>query len=183
MKNAFVFLADGFEDVEAVTPIDYLRRAGVSVTVVGVSGKIAVSSHQVSVTCDALLSDILALPLPDLAVLPGGSKGSENLAASAELKTLIQNMMAERRLVSAICAAPAVVLGAWGLLEGRSFTCYPGLGENLPSKPLKERVVVDLNLITSRSAGTAEEFSIALVKGLCGKATATKLADAILARD
>lgn len=182
MKRAFVFLADGFEDVEAVTPIDYLRRAGVSVTVVGISGKIAVSSHQVSITCDALLSDIITAPLPDLAVLPGGSKGSENLAASTELKSFITRMMAEHRFVGAICAAPALVLGAWGLLDGRSFTCFPGLGEKLSTKPLKERVVVDLNLITSRSAGTAEEFSLALVKLLCGTGEATKLADAILAR-
>ncbi len=182
MKSAFVFLADGFEDVEAVTPIDYLRRAGVSVTVVGVTGGIAVSAHHLSVTCDKTLGELDGLPLPDLAVLPGGGKGSENLASSVGLKELITRMFAERRFVGAICASPAVVLGVWGLLEGRSFTCFPGMGENFPVKPLKNRVVVDLNLITSRSAGTAEEFSLALIKALCGESAASKISDAILAR-
>lgn len=182
MKSAFVFLADGFEDVEAVTPIDYLRRAGVSVTVVGVTGRSAVSAHNLSVLCDKTLAEISGSGLPDLVVLPGGGKGSQNLASSPELKTLVTHMMKEKRLVGAICAAPAVVLGGWGLLEGRSFTCFTGLGDNLPVKPLKNRVVIDKNLITARAAGVAEEFSLALIKTLCGGSVATEIGDAILSR-
>ena len=114
MKSAFVFLADGFEDIEAITPIDILRRAGVKVTVVAVKGREAVSSHALTVVCDAGIDDIAGKPLPDLVVLPGGGTGSKNLAASAALEKIVRDMMTENRLVGAICAAPAVVLGAWG---------------------------------------------------------------------
>ncbi len=182
MKSAFVFLADGFEDVEAITPIDYLRRAGVSVTVVGIDSKIHVSSHQVGVQCDRLLSDVLQGSLPDMVVLPGGGKGSENLAASSDLKELVMHMFQEKKLVGAICAAPAVVLGAWGLLAGHSFCCYPGSADGLPVKPLDKRLVIDGNLITARAAGVAEEFSLELVRILCGEVMAEKIHAAILAR-
>ena len=182
MKNAYVFLADGFEEVEAITPIDYLRRAGVSVTIVGVSGRSALSARKIAVECDRTLSEVLSQALPDLAVLPGGGKGSANLAASAELKALVGKMLAEGRLVGAICAAPAVALGSWGFLAGRKYTCYPGEGTGLAVKPLAGRVVVDGNLITARAAGVAEEFSLALVRALVGADEAAKVAQAILAR-
>jgi len=182
MKNVYVFLADGFEDVEAVTPIDYLRRAGAKVTVVGISGEKAVSAHGLTVLCDCGIDEIVSSPLPDLAVLPGGGPGSKNLASSSALKGLISRMFAENRLVGAICAAPAVALGSWGLLSLRKYTCYPGMGEDLPVKPLSARVVVDGNLITSRAPGTAEEFSLELVRALCGAAAAKSLTGDILSR-
>jgi len=182
MKNAFVFLADGFEDIEAITPIDILRRAGVSVTVVAVKGHEAVSAHALRVVCDAGIDDIAGKPLPDLVVLPGGSIGSRNLAASAVLEKIVRDMMAEDRLVGAICAAPAVVLGAWGLIGGKRYTCFPGEGTNLPDKPIDKRVVVDGNLITSKAAGSAEEFSFALVTALCGSAGAKDIALKMFAR-
>ncbi len=182
MKNAYVFLADGFEEVEAITPIDYLRRAGVSVTVVGVSGRTAVSARKIVVECDRALAEVVSGPLPDLAVLPGGAKGSENLAASTELKGLVGRMLAEKRLVGAICAAPAVALGGWGYLTGRKYTCYPGEGDSLPVKPLSARVVTDGNLVTARAAGVAEEFALELVRVLVGPDEAAKIAQAILAR-
>ncbi len=182
MKSAFVFLADGFEDVEAVTPIDYLRRAGVSVTIVGIHGRTAVSGHQLTVQCDRMLSDVLPGPLPDLVVLPGGGKGSENLAASSGLESLVAKMLAEKKLVGAICAAPAVALGAWGMLEGRSYTCYPGADERLPVKRLDRRVVTDGNLVTACAAGAAEEFALELVKVLCGAVVADKIGAGIFAR-
>jgi 4-methyl-5(b-hydroxyethyl)-thiazole monophosphate biosynthesis len=182
MKSAFVFLADGFEDVEAVTPVDYLRRAGVSVTVVGITGRTVVSSHQLALSCDRTLTEVLSGPLPDLVVLPGGGKGSENLSESPELEKLVVRMFRENRLVGALCAAPAVVLGGWGLLEGRVWTGYPGNGDNLPVKPLEKRVVIDSNLITARAAGVAEEFTLALVDALCGSVIAAKVADSILSR-
>ena len=182
MKSAYVFLADGFEDVEAVTPIDYLRRAGVQVTVVGLSGKTATSSHALTILCDAVLSEVSAKPLPDLAVLPGGGKGSENLAASKELRSFITRIFADNRLVGAICAAPAVVLGGWGMLAGRAFTCYPGSEAGLQMRPSDKRVVADRNLITSRGPGSAEEFSLELVRHLCGNDATMKVISAILAR-
>jgi 4-methyl-5(b-hydroxyethyl)-thiazole monophosphate biosynthesis len=182
MKNACVFLADGFEDIEAITPIDLLRRAGVSVTVVAVKGHEAVSARGLRVACDASLPEMLSKPLPDLAVLPGGGSGSRNLAASADLEKLVKKLFAEGKLVGAICAAPAVVLGSWGLLAGKKFTCFPGMGDDLPVKPRKERVVVDGNLVTSQAAGSAEEFSLALIAALCGKEAAEKVASEIHAR-
>jgi len=182
MKNAFVFLADGFEEIEAITPIDILRRAGVSVTVVAVKGNEAVSAHALRVVCDAGIGDIAGKPLPDLVVLPGGGTGSKNLAASAVLQKIVRAMMAENRLVGAICAAPAVVLGGWGLLAGKKYTCFPGEGARLADKPIDQRVVVDGNLITSKAAGSAEEFSLALVTALCGDAGAKDIASKMFAR-
>jgi len=182
MKNAFVFLADGFEEIEAVTPIDILRRAGVAVTVVAVKGNEALSAHALRVVCDASLDDIAGKQLPDLVVLPGGGAGSKNLAASAVLQKIVRDMMAEGRLVGAICAAPAVVLGSWGLLAGKKYTCFPGEGDHLADKPIDKRVVVDGNLITSKAAGSAEEFSLALVTALCGSAGAKEISSKMFTR-
>lgn len=175
-------MADGFEEVEAITSIDYLRRAGVTVTVVGVTGRSVVSARKIVLECDRTLPEVISLSLPDLAVLPGGSAGSANLASSAELKAFIGRMLGEKRLVGAICAAPAVALGSWGFLSGRRYTCYPGEGESLADKPVAERVVVDGNLITARAAGVSEEFSLALVRALVGSGEAERIAGAILAR-
>jgi 4-methyl-5(b-hydroxyethyl)-thiazole monophosphate biosynthesis len=182
MKTAYVFFADGCEDVEAITPVDYLRRAEVSVSVVGLSARSVTTARGLTVGCDATLAEVSGRPLPDLAVLPGGGKGSHNLAASAALRDFIGRMLGEGRLVGAICAAPALTLGDWGFLKGRRFTCFPGMGENLPTAPLDDRVVVDKNVITARAAGTAEEFSLALIGSLCGAAAAKRVASDILAR-
>jgi 4-methyl-5(b-hydroxyethyl)-thiazole monophosphate biosynthesis len=182
MKNAWVFLADGFEDIEAVTPIDLLRRAGITVTAVALKGHEAVSARGLRVACDASLAEMLAKALPDLAVLPGGGAGSRNLAASTDLEKFVKKLFAEGKLVGAICAAPAVALGSWGLLTGKKYTCFPGMGEDLPVKPQKARVVVDGNLVTSQAAGSAEEFSLALIGALCGKDAAEKVASEIHAR-
>lgn len=182
MKSAYVFLADGFEDVEAVTPIDYLRRAGLKVVVVGVTGKKVKSAHDLLVETDAVIDEVAGLPLPDLAVLPGGGQGSKNLAQSRGVRSIVEGMMHGGKLVGAICAAPAVVLGGWSLLIGRKWTCYPGSGDNLKPAPLEDRVVVDGNLITSRGAGTAEEFALALVSQTAGESIANKLRIGLIAR-
>ena len=183
MKTAYVFLANGFEDVEAVTPVDYLRRAGVKVSVVSLEGSEVESSHNLTIRCDCTLDDVLNAPLPDLVVLPGGMTGTKNLAASEDLRKFMKKMMDERRFIGAICAAPAVVLGSWGLLDGRTWTGYPGVGSTLTPRPGKERVVVDGHLVTSRAAGCAEEFSLVLIKLLCGPESMRKVADEILARE
>ncbi len=182
MKTAYIFFADGFEEVEAITPVDYLRRAGVTVTMVGVSGRDVVSAHGVRVSCDTVLADVRTLALPDCAVLPGGGQGSKNLAASVALKEFVARMFAERKGVCAICGAPALALGGWEMLEGRSWTCYPGMEGKLPGRHSTKRVLVDGNLITSRAAGTAEEFSLAIVSYLCGEEVSVKIREDILAR-
>jgi DJ-1 family protein len=182
MKTAWLFLADGFEEVEAVTPIDYLRRAGVSVTIVGLPGTKVVSARNLTVVCDAGFDDLPLDRLPDLAVLPGGGKGSRNLAASGGLEKIVRSMLEKGLGVGAICAAPALALGGWGLLSGRRFTCYPEMDADLPVRSENSRVVVDGNLITAQAAGAAEEFSLELVRFLCGERAAGDLSSSILAR-
>jgi len=200
-KKALVLLADGFEDVEAITPIDYLRRAGIEVTTVSISDNLTVTSKWggIKIIASATLAEIAKKSASnwDAVILPGGMPGAANLAGSKETSALIKNMAANGKLICAICAAPAIVLAPLGLLNGKKFTCYPGMEEKVTnsaaccasagnsdccanSKWLEERVVTDGNVITSRGAGTAGEFTIAIIEKLLDKATAQKIADAVL---
>lgn len=180
MKTACVLLAEGFEEVEALTPIDYLRRAGVEVTTIGVTGLEPLGSHGIAVRADrgveALAADY------DCVVVPGGGKGSENLAASAEVVALIRRHAVAGKLIAAICAAPAVVLhGACGILAGKRFTCYPGMESKVSGASfIRERVVVDGKLITARAAGCAGEFSYNVIAALVGEEAADTLAEKVL---
>lgn len=187
MKNAWVFLADGFEEVEAIFPIDALRRAGAEVTIVASNGaaskgKEAVSSRGLRVVCDVTATDVEGRPLPDCVVLPGGLPGSRNLAANPIVEGVVRRMFAEGRLVGAICAAPALALGSWGLLKGKTYTCYPGEDADLAAKGTGKRLEIDGNLVTAKAAGVAEEFALALVARLCGAEAAKKVASQIFAR-
>jgi 4-methyl-5(b-hydroxyethyl)-thiazole monophosphate biosynthesis len=174
MKTIAVLLAEGFEEVEAVTPIDFLRRAGVEVITAGVTGKTVTGAHGVPFTADILLKDAPANL--DGIVIPGGMPGAANIAKSAEAVTLIQKLFSANKLVAAICAAPGVVLGPNGLLKGKKFTCYPGYEKDVAGAAFSEdRVVVDGNLITSRGPGTAAAFAIALIDYLAGKDAADKV--------
>ena len=187
MAKALVLLADGFEDVEAVTPIDYLRRAGIEVTTVSISESLTVTSKwggikMIARTTLAELSKQGASSF-DAVILPGGMPGSTNLAASKETGSLVKDMAAAGKVICAICAAPAIVLAPLGLLAGKNFTCYPGMEEKVNSSGSKwsdSRVVVDGNVITSRGAGTAGEFAAAIIEKLIDKAAAKKIADAVL---
>ena len=186
-KKAIVFLAEGFEEVEAVTPIDYLRRAGVEVAVVSVGAAAQVpGSHGIRVNADSVLSALeqqggLDSAAWDAVVLPGGGKGADNLAASAAVGGFVTAMDRAGKLVCAICASPAVVLAPLGLLEGREFTCFPGMEERVSGAFWKEsRVVIDGSLVTSRGAGTAGEFAVAIIGKLLGRAEGEKVARAVL---
>jgi 4-methyl-5(b-hydroxyethyl)-thiazole monophosphate biosynthesis len=131
-KKAIILLADGFEDVEAVTPIDYLRRAGVEVTAASITQSLTVTSRWggIKITADTLLSQIARQGNDwDAVILPGGMPGASSLAESEETSSLIKEMSAKGKLICAICAAPAVVLAPLGLLAGKRFTCYPGMEE------------------------------------------------------
>jgi protein deglycase len=182
MKTAYVFLAEGFEEIEALTPVDYLRRAGVDARTVSVSeGKTVTGARKITVVADMLFKDLPSSP--DCVILPGGMPGSKNLAAHASLLALVRDSLARGALVGAICAAPAIVLGkAAKVLEGRRFTCFPGMESDSGGRGSfsEDRVVVDGNLITSRAAGTAGEFALALVKALAGPRAASELAESIL---
>ena len=175
MKTALVLLADGFEEVEAVTPIDFLRRAGVKVTTLAIGGNRSVlGGHEITIMADGLIESHQGLA--DAIIVPGGGGGSRNLAASAAVGRLIQEFQSAGKLVAAICAAPAVVLSPLGLLAGKEFTCFPGMETGLTTgKFSAARVVRDGQLITSRGAGTAAEFAEAIIAALVGDAAAREI--------
>jgi 4-methyl-5(b-hydroxyethyl)-thiazole monophosphate biosynthesis len=184
-KKAIVLLAEGFEEVEAVTPIDYLRRAGVAVTVTAIGGSLSVKGARgITVNADALLRDIIQKGEStgfDAVIIPGGMPGAANIAASRESGALILEMAAAGKLVCAVCAAPAVVLAPLGLLSGKKFTCYPGMEEKVQNgKWTDERVAIDGTIVTSRGAGTAGEFAVAIISQLVNEAEGDKIARAVL---
>jgi len=182
MKKACVLLAEGFEEVEALTPVDYLRRAGIEVTVLGLGGLKVAGAHGIVVSADAILEGSPVGIVYDAVIVPGGLPGSKHLAESRETRDLIERHFEAGRVVAAICAAPALVLHeACGILAGRRFTGYPGTEVKVKGAfASSDRVVVDGNLITSRAAGTAGEFSIAIIAALAGEAVARKIAESLL---
>ncbi len=174
MKRAVVLLADGFEEVEAVTAIDFLRRADVETVIVGVTGIDVEGGHAIRVRANCRID---AVPQElDAVVIPGGAGGAANIASSAPAMELIRRADGQGRLVAAICAAPGLVLGAHDLIGTRTFTCYPGFESHVTSGSfVEDRVVVDGNLITSRGPGTAAEFALAVVRYLAGADAAADL--------
>jgi 4-methyl-5(b-hydroxyethyl)-thiazole monophosphate biosynthesis len=167
--KVLVPIADGTEEIEAVTIIDVLRRAEAEVTVASVNDLQITASRGVKIVADCLI-DACKDRAFDLIALPGGIPGAEHLRDNATLKTLLLNQKAAGRLFGAICAAPAVVLETHGLLEQRQATCHPGFVEKLRDRSAVEsRVVVAGNCVTSRGPGTAMEFSLKLVELLFGE--------------
>lgn len=169
MSTAVVVLADGFEEIEAITQIDVLRRAGVDVTVAGLKEGAATGAHGVAVQTDRMLSAVDFEP--DLVVLPGGMPGSERLGESPEVVDLLKKQHGAGRMIGAICAAPAYAPVAAGILDGKKATCYPSFETRFTSATtaVEDRVVADGNVVTSRGPGTALEFALALVDQLVGK--------------
>jgi len=176
----YLFLADGFEEIEALCVLDFLRRAGVSVTTVGVSGKIANGSHKIPVTCD-ILENELDLNSPfDMIILPGGMPGSTNLDNSLVVDKMIKRAVNEDKFICAICAAP-FILGKRGLLKGKRAISYPGFeGQLTGAKIVNQGVVRDGKIITGRAMGSAHDFGLEIVEALCGKEMREKLKDAVL---
>ena len=180
-KIAYVFFATGFEEIEAITPVDILRRAGVNVKTFSISDSLDVKgAHDIFVKCDYTLSQLDENVLPDAVIMPGGMPGATNLANSEKLKVFTQKCFAKNKHTCAICASPAIVFGEYGLLSNKNWTCYPNMENQAPSENLgnwkANPVVVDENLITSRGPGTAAEFSYEILNqlGLGEKATALK---------
>lgn len=184
MKRALVILAEGCEEIEALTPVDYLRRSEIEVIVAGVGGRDITGSHDIRIDADLSLDELEEETMAslDAVIVPGGGSGSTNIAADAEAVGLIRRHFEAGKLVAAICAAPSIVLhGACGILSGRRFTCYPGLEAKVSGAAfVPERVVVDGNLITARAAGCAGEFSRAIVEALAGKIVADELSERVL---
>lgn len=174
-----VLLADGFEEIEALTPVDMLRRAGLEVLTVGITSKIAVGAHGISVICDKLPEEI-DLDMISTVILPGGMPGSLNLDASAFTDEILKSVNARGGRIAAICAAP-LVLGRRGLLEGKRATCYPGFENELVGATVTdEPVITDGNITTARGMGVALEFSKELISLLVTKEKAEELSSAIM---
>ena len=179
MKTIFVFLADGFEEIEAITPIDVLRRAGLNVQTVSVMDKQTVSgAHGIPMVADKMFADI-HFEDAEMLLLPGGLPGATNLDAHQGLSNMIMAFASEEKPLSAICAAPSV-LGVNGLLRGKQATCYPGFEDKLlDAQVTKEGVVTDGKIITSKGMGTAIDFAAAIIAVLCGEETAQNVLSAI----
>ena len=172
----YILLADGFEEVEAVSPADALRRAGVETAFVGVTGMTVTASHGLKVAADMALSEIDAASCEAI-VVPGGLRGVQNIAASGQAMDAVRTAFEAGRLVGAICAGPTV-LARLGILKGKRAVCYPGMEDQLTGARVVPgaAVVTDGKIVTSRSAGTAWDFAFALLSALRGPEAARKIA-------
>ena len=178
-KRVLCLLGPGFEEIEAITPVDLLRRAGAEVILASVTGESFVTGRsEIGIRADADLADV-AGEMFDLLFIPGGP-GVKGLRADGRPAQLAKAQMAAGRLVGAICAAPTVLADA-GLLEGKRFTAHYSVHGELPGALGGERVVEDGNLITSRGAGTALDFGLALVSRLFDEAKADEIAESVMA--
>lgn len=168
MKKVALILADGFEEIEAITPIDVLRRAGFTCEILGLTSRSVRGSHDIVIQADSLfMGDLSGY---DAVVLPGGMPGTQHLRAHDGLIAALQEAEGQGLLLAAICAAP-LVLDRAGLLENRRFTCYPGQIEHIQSGVYcPEDVVQDGLIVTSRGAGTSLAFAYRLVECLGGDA-------------
>jgi 4-methyl-5(b-hydroxyethyl)-thiazole monophosphate biosynthesis len=176
MKQIIVFLANGFEEMEALIPVDVWRRAGFDVKMVTINSQLEVTgAHQIKVVADQLFEES-DFSSADLLFLPGGMPGASNLDAHDGLKALLTAFNSKGKILGAICAAP-MVLGHNGLLEGKKATCFPSFEKDLVgANHTGKTVEVDGNIITARGAGVAFEFSLKVVELLSGKEVAKKLA-------
>ena len=181
MSKVYVFLATGFEEIEALTPVDILRRAGITVDVVSVTGsEIVTGARGINVKADVLFEN-MDKDAADVLVLPGGMPGTLNLHAYKPLMELVDKYNSAGKRIAAICAAPTI-FGKEGLLKGKKATCYPGMEKDLLGADVqKESVVTDGNITTSRGMGTALDFSLELLKLLSGSSEkAEKMAEAVV---
>lgn len=180
MTKIAVHLAEGFEEIEAITIIDVLRRAGFNVSTVSVTGELKVTgSHHIPVIADELFENINYTSI-DMIVLPGGMPGAKNLNNHEGLKNQILNFNKNGKTLGAICAAP-LVFGQAGILKGKNATCYPGFEKYLEGAQITGAAAeVSGNIITGKGAGVAIDFAIKIVEQLKGKNAALELAEKLI---
>ncbi len=164
--KVLVPLAEGFEEIEALTIVNVLRRAGVEVVTAGIPGTIIRGSRNITIMADKKIEDINASDF-DALVLPGGNPGYVNLGKSSTVLEAIRKFDEDKKLIAAICAAPTILAKA-GILENRHATVYPGMERQLP-RPRGGRVVTDEHIITSQGPGTSMEFALKIVETLMGR--------------
>ena len=174
----YMFLANGFEEVEALAPLDLLRRAGCDVTTVGVGGDMILGAHGIAVQAD-IPDTMFRDSKPEMIILPGGMPGSKNLDESRIVDSAIKSAVRNDAYIAAICAAP-FILGKRGLLEGKKAICYPGFEKELTGAHIcAEKVVRDGKFITAAGMGVAVDFGLALVEVMKDAQTAADLRKAI----
>lgn len=180
MKKTGVFLAEGFEEIEGLTVVDILRRAGIDVVTISVMGQKEVcGSHKITVLADALFEEVNFEEYEGI-VLPGGMPGTTNLGGHSGVNRIIKSFAEQGKLVAAICAAPGV-LGQAGILEGKKAACYPGFEDKLAGAEVTfAEVAEDGNVITSRGMGTAIPFGLRLTAYFTTEQKAKELAEAII---
>ena len=178
----YMLLGTGFEETEAIAPLDLLRRAGIETATVGITGKIVYGSHGIGIEADILLSE-LDLTNLDMIVLPGGLGGVATARASQEALDALKFAWDNGKFVAAICAGPTV-LADLGITDGKKATCYPGCEDGMGSAVMEENAaaVQDGRLITGTSAGCAIPFGLKLIEALKGEAEARRIAEQIVIR-
>lgn len=174
----YAFIANGFEEVEAVASVDVIRRVGIDIATVGIGSKNITGSHGITVVCD--LDEAQAdLDNFDGILLPGGMPGTLNLEKSATVNKFLDNAFKTDRLICAICAAPSV-LGHKNMLVGKRAVCFPGFEDELNGAVITDAYVeTDGNIITARGMGSAVDFGLAVVEAVMGSATAFKLKESL----
>ncbi len=168
----YVMLADGFEEIEALTVVDYVRRAGIELKTVGVTGKVVTGAHNITITADLLPEET---QIPQMVVLPGGMPGTTHLNESDYVLNTVTACLEQGGKVAAICAAPSI-LGGMGLLKGKTAICYPGFEDKLTGAHISQSPVVrDGNIITAKAAGVANEFAYTIIGTLKGEKAAEEI--------
>ena len=174
----YIFLAEGFEETEALAPLDILRRAGIEIKTVGVTGELVTGAHNITVKADILPEDVNYNAI-EAVILPGGLPGTTNLEKDAAVQKALEYADENNKLICAICAAPSI-LGHKGILEGREATCYPGFEESFKGgKYIKKSVVRSENIITADGMGSAFKFGFEIAAALTSKETADKIKEQI----
>lgn len=175
----YMFLADGFEEVEALAPLDILRRASLEVKTVGVTGEYVKGAHDITVKADIALSEV-EKDLIDALILPGGLGGTKNMDNSDSVKELVSYANDNKKLICAICAAPSI-LGKMGILKGKYATCYPGFEDSFQGgNYVRQSVVKCDNFITADGMGSAYKFGFEITAALCSSEIAEKIKEQIL---
>ena len=180
MSKACIFLADGFEEIEGLTVVDILRRAGVEIHMVSITGETKVTgSHGIEIKCDTCIGQE-NFSETELFVLPGGMPGTKNLGACKALTELLTASFEAGKKLAAICAAPSI-LGDMGILKGKRAVCYPGFEDRLEGATVTENPVeVDGNITTSRGMGTAIPFALAMIARFKGEEEAEKIGKSVI---
>lgn len=181
MKKSYLFLAEGFEEIEALTVVDVMRRAGMPVVTVSVADELEVlGAHGIKVNADAVIGDVDCEDAEWL-ITPGGMPGSTNLAECDQLTAALKKHHAKGGRIAAICAAPAVVLAPLGILDGRDATCYPGFEEKCDRAVMRDTPVVALtNLITANGPASALRFALSIVANSLGEGIANEVGSGML---